>query len=410
MFIGKTPPRQLSPHEPFVLPTLLYLACVLTDFASFLVVFTVSRSLAEQQAAQWYLGMVGAGLSLLAGLGSIGGGLLTHRLGSKPIFLSGASLLLLGILGCGVTPLSSPWLLASYWVLGLGLGVFYPPLIGWLNQGANLHQQSHGVSRTLILFCIAWNVGMMIGQLTAGSIFEWGPQWAMGVGALGACLNLLVAIVATRFVPAFTEVDRGEKHETPAEIAQANQFKRLSWIANVGGMFGGSMIVHLLPGLAVAIGVSADRHGLLLGFWRAVIIGTYLLLHVATFWRYRMSISLLSQLLAAAGMVTMFLAQSEQALVIGLVLLGQAVGFNYFAGLFYSTMGSSQKSRALSAGIHEATLAAGMAVGTILGGTLGTLVNLRVPYLLAAIMILVLAATQAVTWNRWNRQAEQATT
>ena len=388
-----------------MLRNLLYLACVLTDFAAFLVVFAVSRGLAEQQTAQWYLGMLGAGFSFCAGLGSIGGGWLTHRLGSKPIFLCGAVLVLFGIVGCGITPLSHPLLLASYWSLGLGLGIFYPPLIGWLNQGEQIHHQSHGVSRTLIVFCIAWNVGMMAGQLTAGSLFRWGSSWTFRVGAVSALLNLVVSAFATRFVPAFTESVSVEKTETPRELAQATQFKRLSWIANVGGMFGGSMVVHLLPGLAVAIGVSPDRHGFLLGFWRAIIILTYLVLHVATFWRYRISVSLLSQVLAAAGMVVMFRAESETALVVGLVLLGQAVGFNYFAGLFYSTVGSSQATRTLSAGIHEATLAGGMAVGTILGGTLGTVLNLRAPYLLAAIMIGILAAIQAGTWWRWNRLA-----
>lgn len=393
-----------------MLRNLLYLGCVLTDFAAFLVVFAVSRGLAEQQAAQWYLGTLGAGFSFCAGLGSLGGGWLTHRLGSKPIFLCGAVLVLFGIVGCGLTPLSHPLLLASYWLLGLGLGIFYPPLIGWLNQGNNIHHQSHGVSRTLILFCIAWNVGMMAGQLTAGSLFRWGSNWTFSVGAGFALLNLMVSAFATRCVPAFTESVLVEKTETPDKLAQdklaqATQFKRLSWIANVGGMFGGSMVVHLLPGLAVAIGVSPDRHGLLLGFWRAIIILTYLILHVATFWRYRISISLLSQVLAAAGMVVMFQAESEPALLMGLGLLGQAVGFNYFAGLFYSTVGSSQATRTLSAGIHEATLAGGMAVGTTLGGTLGTMLNLRAPYLLAAIMIGVLAAIQAGVWWRWNRLA-----
>jgi predicted MFS family arabinose efflux permease len=110
-----------------------------------------------------------------------------------------------------------------------------------------------------------------------------------------------------------------------------------------------------------------------------------------------------TQLLAAAGLVVIALADSSVTLLVGLALLGQLVGFNYFSGLFYSTAGSSQTRRALAAGIHEATLAAGMAVGTIVGGMLGTLVNHRTPYLLAAGVLVVLLVVQSVAWRNWVR-------
>jgi len=77
----------------------------------------------------------------------------------------------------------------------------------------------------------------------------------------------------------------------------------LSWIANLGGMFGASMVIHLLPDLAVAIGVQPEAHGKLLASWRGVIIGTYLLMHCADQWHYRLSTALASQALAAFGLL-----------------------------------------------------------------------------------------------------------
>ena len=79
-------------------------------------------------------------------------------------------------------------------------------------------------------------------------------------------------------------------------------------------------------------------------------------------------------------------ADSTMALFVGLALHGQLVGYNYFSGLFYSTAGSSQDQRTMAAGIHEATLAAGMAIGTVTGGVLGSMIGQRVPYLLAAMV------------------------
>ena len=95
-------------------------------------------------------------------------------------------------------------------------------------------------------------------------------------------------------------------------------------------------------------------------------------------------------------------AQSALGLFVGLALLGQLMGYNYFSGLFYSTAGSSTQRRALAAGIHEATLAAGMAVGTMVGGVIGELINDRVPYILSAGVLVVLMIVQGTAWQRWS--------
>ena len=67
-------------------------------------------------------------------------------------------------------------------------------------------------------------------------------------------LGAVVAVLAAaRYRPVSRDF-HADLAPTPAETARANGFKRLSWIANLGGTFGGSLIVHLLPGLAVTIG------------------------------------------------------------------------------------------------------------------------------------------------------------
>ena len=359
--------------------------------------------MAERHTESWYLGVVGAGLSLSSGIGSILGGWLANRFDGRKVFITGASTMSLSIAACGWGDPTSLGFLAGYWLLGVGLGFLYPPLVGWLNQGVDAHANRSGVSRTLILFCVAWNLGMMCGQLTAGSLFSFGANWTYGTAFVVSLLNVTVAVIAARRVLPIVSltVDRTPEEHHTAEVATA--FKRLSWIANLGGMFGGSMVLHLLPDLAVTIGVAPDDHGKLLALWRAVIIATYLVMYRLTFWHYSLSASLTSQLLAAVGLVIISQAGSSVTLLIGLTLLGQLVGYNYFSGLFYSTVGSAHESRALAAGIHEATLAIGMAVGTIVGGVLGSVVNVRIPYQLAAAVLLVMVVVQLIAWRIWVR-------
>ena len=308
---------------------LLYLICGLTDFAAFVVIFAVSRGLAEVKVESWYLGVVGAGLSFSAGVGSILGGWLAHRFDGRVVFVSGAVAISVSIAACALGDPTSPWFLPGYWLLGVGLGCLYPPLIGWLNQGVDAQANRRGVSRTLILYCVSWNLGMMCGQLTAGSLFSLGAHWTYGAAFLVSMLNLILAIAAARRVVPLSVVSINKTPEEHGAVELAVAFKRLSWIANLGGMFGGSLVIHLLPGLAVTIGIAAADHGKLLASWRAVIIATYLVMHCSAFWHYRLSTSLASQVLAAVGLIVIARSESAVTLLIGLTLLGQLVGYNY---------------------------------------------------------------------------------
>src|SRR5687768_13114995 len=89
----------------------LYLICGLTDFAAFVVVFAVTRGLAQGKAESWYLGIVGAGFSFSAGVGSVLGGWLSHRFDGRVVFLTGAATLVLSVAACGLVDLRGPWLL-----------------------------------------------------------------------------------------------------------------------------------------------------------------------------------------------------------------------------------------------------------------------------------------------------------
>jgi len=384
---------------------ILYLICGFSDFAAFLIIFTTSRGLADHGADPSYLGILGAGLSFTAGIGSMLGGWLASRFDGKAVFVSGSVGVVLSILACSQLDPAKLTYLPAYWSLGIAIGCIYPPLIGWLNQGTDVQADQRGVSRRLIIYCVAWNAGMMVGQLTGGTLYQWGTEWTWGAALIGAGVNVALAFAAVRYVhrlPAFTRIVSSTEPSgfvTVVISPLATLFKRLGWIANLGGVFGASLVIHLLPNLMVELGISPDEHGFMLAFWRCVIIATYLAMHFGGGWQYRFSISVTSQILGAIGLLLIGQAESGIMLLAGLALLGQLVGFNYFSSLFYSTAGAAQESRAMAAGIHEATLAAGMALGTVAGGFVGSLINHRMPYQLSAVVIAILIVWQAVVWT-----------
>ncbi|MCH2211099.1 MAG: MFS transporter [Fuerstiella sp.] len=394
------------------LKQLLYLICLLTDFCAFVVIFAVTRRLAEQQADLWYLGMFGAAFSFSAGLTSVLSGWLSSRFDSRFVFVSGCITVALGVMACAFGDTTHAGFLLRYCLLGIGLGFIYPTLIGWLNRNEDVRTNRRGVSRTLILYCVAWNVGMMCGQLTAGWLFAQGLAWLYGLAFGASIANVCLAIAASRLVAApsvtsvtgnedTTEVSDRFAGSDPVNTKVAVHFKRLGWIANSGGTFGTGLVLHLLPDLVVTIGIPADSHGSLLAYGRGVVIATYLLMHVNSFWHYRFSVSLVSQVLGAIGLIMFACADSAVTLIVGLTLHSQLAGYNYFSGLFYSTVGSSPESRTLAAGIHEATLAAGMAAGTAAAGVLGTFIGNRAPYVLSFIVLAVLIVVQIAVFCRW---------
>jgi len=397
----------LSPRQRFRF--WLYTICVLTDFSAFVVTFTVTRQLAEQGASTLQLGLLGAGFSLAAAVASIAAGIASIRFGAQSPFLAGTATLVVAILGCRQFAAHPSWFTASYISLGLGLGGIYPPLIGWLNQGeATPTSQSSGISGRLILFCIAWNLGMMAGQLTGGVLFARGASFALWVSLLLSLLNLALAFHAARQAE---QLPSAPTTALPPVVDQtrAIAFQRLSWLANLGGMFGGSLVLHLISDLAVSIGIPAERQGEVMALWRVVIIATYLLMYRIHRWQFRLAPALVSQVLGAAGLVVISQANSSPVLLAGLALLGQLVGYNYFAGLFYSASGSPRQNRAWTAALHEATLAAGMSVGTTVGGALGNLAGHRVPYLLGAAVVLLVVGGQVIGWWWWVHRPNEET-
>jgi len=415
--VGNSLPRRPDPNpHPVSLRSLgsllprLLAVCVCTDFAAFVIIFSVTRRLAEQAAPAWWLGVLGASLSLASATASLGGGLLARRLDSRVIFVAGVGCLLVAVGLCGLLPVDGAAVLLGYVALGLGLGGLYPPLMGWLNRGGTNELAGsptagpsyHGVGLRLVLFCVAWNLGIMAGQLTGGWLFERGSEVAAMTAAVAAVLNLALAFNVVGRIPRESPVTSAaiagnpslppEEHRLP--LRPVTLFQRLSWLANVGGMFGAAMVVHLIADLAVAIQISSAVQGLLMAAWRGVTILTYLAMFRMSAWQFRLLPQVLSSLLGAVGLVVIAWSNSAWGLFIGLALLGQLVGFNYFAGLFYSSVGPSVQQRTLAAGLHEATLAVGMAVGTLVGGWLATRYGHRVPYQLAAVGIVVVLAVQ----------------
>lgn len=388
----------------------LYAISFLTEASALALVFVVSRDLAESGAGLLKMGIVGGGLAFMHVVGSVISGRWSDRLGRTRFILMGQSLLLASVMGCYWNTTDGLLYQLFYWLAGLALGTIYAPLIASLTRGGAQGAHTASISRPLLRFCLSWNCGMIAGQVSSGHLYGIHHDWPFILAIVIATLSVILGVfVALRTpIPAAASPVPTEAQNQHRELSAA--FARLCWISNSGHAFAMTMVFFLLPDLVVNLNISPNTHGILLGVLRGIVILTYLAMQTLTFWHHRFTVSLLAQTCGILGMVGVSLSTGPVTLMAGLSGLGMLAGYNYFASLYYSTMGAGEERRGLASGLHEATLGVGMAVGSVVGGLVGQTLGYRAPYLLSACLIFVLAVVQTVIHVRTRQHLPQRKT
>ena len=375
----------------------------ITDFAAFMVVFAVGRNLAETGADPIVLGLAGGGFSLALGTSCLLGGRISDKVGRARVILTGLVGMSVCTAGCLLLGVEHDLYIPMYILVAAATGMVYPPIVALLIRGQDTVARS-GVGRTIVLFCIAWNAGLISGQITGGWLFHYDPARPIQAALVLTLINPLIFVLAiTRRT---TPTTNSDQDLTPNHEHRANSavFSRLAWQANLGGAFAISMMFHLFPLLMVELGIPAHEHGGLLALNRGVVILTYLLMYRVQVWHHRFLTAALSQILGAACLLVLAAADSRLDVVIGLIGLAQLLGYNYFASLYYSTTGATEDRRGAASGMHEFTLAMGFAAGATIGGLVDQFGSSRAPYQLAAAVILVMLFVQTISLLRITRR------
>ena len=375
----------------------------IADFAVFMVVFAVGRNLAETGSDSMVLGLAGGGFSLALGMSSLLGGRLSDKVGRVRVMLTGLVGIAMCTAGCLVLGAEHPFYIPMYILVAAATGLVYPPSVTLLSRGQDAVARS-GIGRMIVFFCLAWNGGLISGQLTGGWLFHHDPVRPIQVAMVLTLINpflLWLAVINQASLPTIPD-----QNTTPHLEHRANSamFSRLAWMANLGGAFAMSMVFHLFPLLMIELEIPAREHGGLLAISRGVVVLTYLLMYRVRIWHHRFSTAALSQILAAGCLLVLAAADSRLGVIVGLIGLAQLLGYNYFASLYYSTTGVAEEQRGAASGMHEFTLAMGFAAGATVGGFVGQLAGSRAPYQLAAAVIMVLLVVQVTTLARIARR------
>ena len=365
----------------------LYVVTFLIDATCGTFIFAVGRLLAEESAGLLSLGVVGAVAAAGWAIIALPAGQLSDRCGRRFTTLLGASLLLISTVGSLAFQNFRGPFLAFYFLCGVGAGASYAGLIPWLgdlDSGASRKDKT----RTLMIFCFAWNLGLLGGKTVAGLLFVVNTFAPIVLAVLlsGAVLILLLRL------PSDASAPESEPALPPIAVDQrlSVAFGRMCWVANIAGTCCVGIVMYLLSDLAVALDVSAPGQGLILGTMRVAVMVTYLAMHHSDFWHHRLGAIIGARILGLAGLAVVCVATGPFGLLIGLSSLGCMLGFNYFSSLYYAISGSSDCRRGRACAVVEFTLSLGVVMGTLLGGFTGAALGVRAPYQTGFVVVVVM--------------------
>jgi MFS family permease len=372
---------------------LLYLIAALLDLSVSSTTFAISRRAAELEATALQLGLLGSiWLGVYALCAPISGHF-SDRMSRRWMALFGSSLAALSTLACAFTT-NIPWLLFLTSVMGIGVGIFWPPIISWVGEGLSGPALAMRMSR----FSVSWNVGMFTGFYLSGSLFEIGPAFAICLSA-----GTLVLIALLLLVPVPSEDQSQSAATIPAltRIPKGRGFRKTAWLSNFAMLFAVTGTLALFPQMATSLGIRPKLHGELLVFHRMAALGVAILWPHVRFWQTRLWPLWIAECICALGVLGVGFGLNVWEFGAALVACGAMLGFNYQASLFFTLEEMSDKGK--GSGIHEAMLGAGAFFGPAMAGWVGQhSASLRAPYFFCAASVVFWIAVQMaiVVWRR----------
>ena len=290
------------------------------------------------------------------------------------------------------------WLTGGF---GAALGAFWPPMIGWLSEGA---PDSATLNARLSKFSAAWTVGLLSGFAATGFVYRHWPALAFWIPT-----GMLVLIVALLALPAQPDNAPVETTGNAPRVAiqKGRGFRKTAWLANFAVTLAFCGIVALFPQLATARGISADVHGGILALGRGAGLVAFLILPYLRFWHTRLWPLWLAQLAAVAGAIAIACGNATWVFAAGFAAVGFVSSYTYLASLYFTMEELSEKGK--GGGFHEAVLGAGMFLGPVAAGWVGERYSMRAPYYFCAATLAVLVVAQMVLvfWRRHSSTANQ---
>jgi MFS family permease len=251
------------------------------------------------------------------------------------------------------------------------------------------------LNRRLGTYNCTWSGATILGPLLAGLLVETSTALPIIFTAIGLMFCFLFVSLATNgsvqttlFGNAATSSVAGCEPLRQAQGRDSAVLLRFRWIARIA-----------LFSACVSSGILRSQFALLftgLGFsevWFGILVTVFGVFNFAVltaagkcnFWHFKTALLLAAQALLSISLVLTIYGRSFSIFFLAFVIMGCGFGFAYSSHLYYGTCGA--KRRSVQMVIHEATISAGIIVGSGIGGYLAKNVGLYQPYQFALALV-----------------------
>lgn len=436
----------------------LYVCALLMDMVTGAVVFTVTRRAADMGVDSGTVGLLLSSLFLAYTVFAPLMGGFSDRFSRRGLMMLGCAAALVVVAGAA-TITDTNGLLVLMALLGVALAMYWPPKIAWLSHGktgrrlaASLAMFSlaynagflianagagvlyyastrlpaaarapeipselqgkfawHAPSRRLTLRgtltdaqaaslqgANSGSTGRAFEQLVWRSRYRPLPLLAGATVPIAVIVLLLIPIPTA--APPSVPLPLGLAPQTSAAPDMLNGRVLLwtAWIGSFASTFIGSGTRALFPGLASALDIAPNVHGLLAAGVQATAVTTFLLMQVWYGWYGRVWPLLAAQALAAAGLLLIAGATTSAVFAVGFLLMGINSGYCVYASQYYSMELFAAHRKGRGSGLTEAIFGGGLFLGPIAGGFLGQAVGARATFAFLATGLVLLMTCGAL--------------
>jgi predicted MFS family arabinose efflux permease len=298
-----------------------------------------------------------------------------HRFGSSfnplRVFTSSALVALLCALFVSFAK-SRNIIYASYWILQVSTGLFWPPVTVWITEGFS----GKDLNRGLGIFNRSWTFAIMVGPLIAGALYQWNSTANFIILNLCFFLVSFILYLMRRYTkkheteetkPAVQAVTAASNTPKAAD-RRLDLYRYRAWIGGFcSGMFMG-ILSNILPlHIRDGLGYTESSAGMLLFFRCTASFAGFTILAKFTGWHFNRRWFIIIQ----SGMIfctfLLMLAGSRLFLYNMIVLIfGLMTSACYNNSIFYSGVTGINPKKNLA--LHEIFLAIGNAAGSAGGG------------------------------------------
>lgn len=334
------------------------------------------------------IGLINAAFMLSAGLLAVPAGLLSDRIGIRPVLMTG---LVLMSGASFLIPLSSgPLMLALvYLVFGTGLSAFTPTM---MSSVAQVTPRSH-LGRAYSWYTTAVYLSMTIGPAAGGLLGH--RVGIRQVFVVSGCLIFLALLAVLAFLPRHPPVGPENNAAHPAEQLSSgllgNRRLMAALVGTLGGCFGFGMFISFLPLHARALGLNVDQVGII--FAAQALVNVLLRIPFG-----HLSDRVDRGMMSSIGLIVCGIALgltgisgSVVTLVLSAALLGGGMGICFTALSALVVVVMPPRQRGLGMGLYNSSIYLGMMLSSASMGAVIRQTSFRTGYIVTGAVTLLMA-------------------